>query len=148
MDMGTLMFAGALGLMLIGTAALVLSGHLMRMVFGLALLESGASLLLVLTGYRSGASAPIILDGVVPASMVDPVPQALVLTAIVIALGVQALALGLVLRVHRAYGTFEMREIRRRMERDICDQAGLELPSSNEVPEPYPGSPKPQQGEY
>lgn len=134
--MGTLMFGGALGLMLIGTAALVFSGHLMRMVFGLALLESGASLLLVLTGYRSGAAAPILVDGVVPAAMVDPVPQALVLTAIVIALGVQALALGLVLRVHRAYGSFEMREIRRRMERDICDAAGVEPPISREAPDP------------
>jgi hypothetical protein len=66
--------------------------------------------------------------------MVDPVPQALVLTAIVIGVGVQALAVGLLFRVHRAYGTLDLRELCRRMELDIAQAAGVPSPGSQQAP--------------
>jgi hypothetical protein len=63
------------------------------------------------------------------------VPQALVLTAIVIGVGILALALSLALRVQRAYGTLDIREVRQRLEQDIVDEAGIELPSSSDAPQ-------------
>lgn len=135
MDMGLILYTAAAGLILIGAGGIVLCTHLVRIIFAIALLEAGVNLLLVLAGYRAGATAPILVNGRLPASMVDPVPQALVLTAIVIGVGILALALTLALRVQRAYGTLEMGDIRRHLEQDICDSAGIKQPGSHDAPE-------------
>ncbi len=87
-----LLYVGAIGLIAIGIVGVVLSRHLLRMVLALSMAEAGANLLLVLTGYRWDAVAPIIERRGARGPMVDPVPQALVLTSIVIGVGVQALA--------------------------------------------------------
>lgn len=135
MDTGLILYTAAFGLILIGSAGIVLSTHLVRIIFGIALLEAGANLLLLLATFREGSSAPIIVDGRLPAAMADPVPQALVLTSIVIGVGILALALSLALRVQRAYGTLDMREIRQRLEQDIADTTGIDLPSSSDAPQ-------------
>lgn len=134
-DLGTILFTGAFGLVLIGIAGIVTSTHLVRIVLAIVLLETGANLLLMLSGYRAGAVAPIIVDGVVPASMVDPVPQALVLTAIVIGVAVQAFMMTLVLRLKRVYGTLDIRELRSCLERDLAAQAGITRPTSDDLPD-------------
>lgn len=136
MDTSLVLYIGAGGLILIGSAGIVLSTHLVRIIFGIALLEAGANLLLLLASFREGAAAPIIVTGRIPAVMADPVPQALVLTAIVIGVGILALALGLAIRVQRAYGSLEMREIRDRMAQDIADDAGIDRPVSSHAPLP------------
>jgi multicomponent Na+:H+ antiporter subunit C len=136
MDLTIIFYIAALGLMLIGIAGIVLSSHLVRIIFGIALLETGANLLLLLATYREGAAAPILVNGEFPLAMADPVPQALVLTAIVISVGILAVTLSLALRVHRAYGTLDIREIRQRMEQDIADAAGIDMPGSSEAPLP------------
>lgn len=128
------LYAGAVSLLVIGLAGLVLGDNLVRLVLALAVAEAGANLLLVLTGFRSGGVAPILLDGRAPGPMVDPIPQALVLTAIVIGVGVQALALAMVLRVRRAYGTVSMRDLRARLHADLDDAAGLPPETSREAP--------------
>ena len=84
MDTGPILYTAAFGLILIGSAGIVLSTHLVRIIFGIALLEAGANLLLLLATFREGTRAPIIVDGNITTTMADPVPQALVLTAIVI----------------------------------------------------------------
>ena len=156
MDVGGILFAGSIGLIVIGVSGIVMAHHVVRIILALGLLEAGANLLLVLVGFRWNAAAPIIVDGVVPDAMVDPVPQALVLTAIVIGVGVQALALTVALRLKRAYGTLDIRDLRQEMEKDIAREAGIELPTSADAPtrvEPlaptyqdrFPGA-KPKQG--
>ena len=139
-DMGLVLFTGAFGLVSIGVLGIVISTHLVRIVLSIVLLETGANLLLMLSGYRAGAVAPIIVDGVVPAAMVDPVPQALVLTAIVIGVAVQAFMMTLVLRLRRAYGTLDIRELRDCLERDLARDAGIALPTSADQPAPLPES--------
>jgi multisubunit Na+/H+ antiporter MnhC subunit len=129
-----ILYTGAIGLIAIGGAGLAMSNHLYRMLLSLVLAESGANLLLVLVGFRGEAIAPIIGFGTPGAPMVDPIPQVLVLTAIVIGVGVQALAVAVLVRVYQTYGTLEMSELRLRMERDICDAAGIAPPTSAEAP--------------
>jgi hypothetical protein len=58
----------------------------------------------------------------------------MVLTAIVIGVGIQALAVAVLLRIHRAYGTLDLRELRRRMELEVAAAAGLEPPGSQDAP--------------
>jgi len=134
LELTPILYFGAFGLIIIGLAGIVLCSHLIRIIFGIALLEAGANLLLLLASFREGAEAPIWVDGQFPAMMADPVPQALVLTAIVIGVGILALALSLALRLNRAYGTLDMAEIRQRMEQDIAEAAGIDMPTSEHAP--------------
>jgi len=142
---GLVFFVGAIGLSAIGIAGLVLSNHLFRMVLALAIAEAGANLLLILAGYRWEAVAPIVVDSAATRPMVDPVPQAMVLTAIVIGVGVQALALTLVIRIRQRYGTLDMQEARRLMQADLDRATGavpgrsLERPAG-ERPLPAPAA--------
>lgn len=131
---GLVFFIGAIGLCAIGIAGILLSRHLFRMVLALAIAEAGANLLLVLSGYRWDAVAPIVTGSLGGQAMVDPVPQAMVLTAIVIGVGVQALALTLVIRVKQLYGTLDMQEARQRMQDELDKDAGVAPPRSQERP--------------
>lgn len=97
--------AGAL-LILIGLWGLLTRSNLIKMILGFTIMDTGTHLLIVGLGYRDGAAAPII-DGSIPATsaFVDPVPSALVLTAIVIGLAVTALMLAYAVRLHASRGS-------------------------------------------
>lgn len=138
----TLFFAGAVGLVGIGVAGMLVSRHLFRVLLSLTIAEAGGNLLLVLAGFRWNSVAPI-LTGDLPAgvSMVDPVPQALVLTSIVIGVGLQAFAVALLIRIRRAYGTLDIRELVDRLEQDIHADAGVPPDHSLDAPrgkQPFP----------
>jgi multicomponent Na+:H+ antiporter subunit C len=131
-DPGMTLYCGAIGLIVIGLAGMVIVKNLFRMLLALALAEAGANMLLVLGGFRVDAIAPI-LNGSLQ-QMVDPVPQALVLTSIVIGVGIQALALSMVLQVYHKYGTLNIRELSRQLEADIISESGIKPFSSDEKP--------------
>ncbi len=117
-------YVGAISLILLGIFAMVTFRHLIRIIFGLMLLEAGVNLFLITIGYRGGAVAPILVNGELPtAAMVDPIPQALVLTAIVIGVGVQALALALVIKTYKAYGTLDTQILAQK----IAEETGTKL---------------------
>lgn len=87
---------------------LMLQRSLSRIIIGLGLVSHAANLLIVLGG---GLGAPPILsDGVDPSTVADPLPQAMVLTAIVITFGVTALLLALALRSWLLTGTDEVED--------------------------------------
>jgi multisubunit Na+/H+ antiporter MnhC subunit len=84
-------------LMLLGIWGLLSRRHLIKIILGFSLLDTGIHILLVAIGYRKDGTAPIFDADLAPseavARAVDPVPSALVLTAIVIGLAVTALML-------------------------------------------------------
>jgi len=101
----------------IGLYAVVAKKNIVKIVIGLVILEYGVNLLLILIGYRAGGEAPI-LERTGNASLfaqraVDPLPQALVLTSIVIGLGVLALMVAICVRLYERYGTFDITEMRK-----------------------------------
>ena len=104
-------------LILVGLYGVVSSGQTLRMVISLAVVSHGIHLLLLLIGYRDGGKPPIQDAGesaaAFAASSVDPIPQALVLTSIVIGLGILALMVALCVRLYERYGTFDVTEIRK-----------------------------------
>lgn len=135
-DLGLLLYGCGVGLAVIGAYGIATATHLVRIVLALALLEAGANLLLLLASFRFNAIAPIIVNASdSSAAMVDPVPQAMVLTAIVIGVGIQAFAMSLVLRLHKVYATLDVRVLLRKLERDIDQQAGVAPASSAQLPE-------------
>ena len=113
--LGTVFSVGALVLVLLGLMAVAAARNLIRVLLGLSLLEGGVHLFLVALGYRPNAVAPIWTPGSNAASMVDPIPQALILTAIVIGVSVLALGLALAIRVHEAWGTLDTRVLAERL---------------------------------
>ncbi len=84
-------------LILIGLYGVLTNRNLMRMIVSFTIAEAGVHIVIVALGYMAGRTAPII-DEAVPAAdaaarIIDPLPQALVLTAIVIGVGITALML-------------------------------------------------------
>lgn len=75
---------------------LLLQRQLTRIVIGLGLLAHGANLLIVMS--RGGRSNPTFIGGGDESAMLDPLPQAFVLTAIVIAFGTTSLLLAIAYR--------------------------------------------------
>jgi multisubunit Na+/H+ antiporter MnhC subunit len=100
-------------LFLIGLYAVLTKRNLIKKVIGFGIIEYAVNLLFVLFGYKTDAVAPIFSQGVLGEIFVDPIPQALVLTSIVIGLGTTALMVGLCMRIYEHYGTFDIDEIRR-----------------------------------
>ncbi len=147
----TILYVGAIGLLAIGALGLVVCNNLFRMLLALVLAEAGVNLLLILAGYRGDGTAPILGFGPVGAAMVDPIPQVLVLTAIVIGVGVQALAIAVLVRVFRAYGTLDIRELKARFEFELAAEQGFESPESSHEPaggrplSPAPPRPHPEE---
>ncbi len=129
-----ILFTTALGLVAIGLAGLALSRHLFRTVLALVIAEAGANLMLILAGYRWDAVAPILTHLGEQPPMVDPVPQAMVLTAIVIGVGVQALAVSILIRIRQLYGTLERSAVAERMSAEIAASAGTPRDISQEAP--------------
>ena len=106
-------YIGSIGLILIGLYVVLVKRNLIKVIIGLNFLDTGINLLLISVGYVRHGTAPIFSrPGLEPGSMVDPVPQALVLTAIVIGVAVLALALALAVRLYEHYGTLDLRKIR------------------------------------
>jgi multicomponent Na+:H+ antiporter subunit C len=81
------------GLLFAGGVFLLLSRGIVRIVVGFVLLGHGVNVLLLAAGGMDRRAAP--LDGSDPAESADPLPQAFVLTAIVITFGVTVYLLGL-----------------------------------------------------
>ncbi|HMA62920.1 MAG TPA: NADH-quinone oxidoreductase subunit K [bacterium] len=106
-------YIGAFGLIFIGLFIILSKKNLIKVIIGLSILETGVNIFLISLGYISEGTAPIFSKiGLKAKNMVDPVPQALVLTAIVIGLAVLALALSLAIRLFHHYGTLNLKKIR------------------------------------
>ncbi len=106
-------YLGAFGLIFIGLYIILVKRNFIKVIIGLSIMETGVNLFLISIGYIKGGTAPIFSQpGIKAVSMVDPVPQALVLTAIVIGVAVLALALSLAIRLYGHYGTLNLRIIR------------------------------------
>ena len=90
---------------------------MVKIIISLLIMEYGANLLLILIGYRMKGHPPILEKGMGLKSFimnsVDPLPQAMVLTSIVISLGVLALMVAICIRLYERYGTFDITEMRR-----------------------------------
>jgi len=100
-----------------GLYCLLIKRNLIKMVIGLEILTFGIHLFLISMGYREGGIAPIVTS-VNPASVVatmgvDALPQALVLTSIVIDVCVTAMLLSLAIYAYKYHKTLDMSEIRR-----------------------------------
>ncbi len=106
-------YLGSFLLIAIGLYAIIIKKNLIKILIGLNLVSSGVNLLIVSVGYVKNGTAPIFSKaGITPNMMVDPIPQALTLTAIVIDASELALAVAFVVLLYRHYGTLDIKKIR------------------------------------
>jgi multicomponent Na+:H+ antiporter subunit C len=115
--MGIAIYLMTFALLLIGLYAVVTKKNIIKIIVGVLILDYAVNMLLVLVGYRTDGEAPIAVAGekgvVMPANAVDPLPQAMVLTSIVIGLGITALMVAMAIRLYEKYHTFDMTNIRK-----------------------------------
>ncbi len=103
-------------LLLVGVFGVLSQRNVIKIIISISIMEYAVNLFLVLVGYRRAGIAPI-MTGRIPESLefadkaVDPLPQAMVLTSIVIGLGVMALMVTMALRLYHVYGTYDISEI-------------------------------------
>lgn len=129
----------AIGVLFAAGVTLLLERTLTRVLLGVILLGNGANLLIL---QSSGPGGPPIVGITEPEAMTDPLPQAMILTAIVITLGMTAFLLALAYRSWRLFGHDEVQddvEDRRIMdlaERDeVSDTADADAPDAPDAPE-------------
>ncbi len=111
-------FACVAALVVLGLYCCIFRRNIIKVIIGVSIIESGANLLLIAHGYRTGSVAPIYTSsplegaaGINPANYALPIPQALTLTSIVIGVAVAALMLSLAIHIYRKYGTLDVRKI-------------------------------------
>jgi len=107
-------YIGSFLVIILGLYIMITKKNLIKIVIGMSLMDSGTNLLLVSMGFRQGGTAPIFMSDLKPGSFfVDPVPQALTLTSIVIGACVSALALSLVIKIKAHYNSIDADKVRR-----------------------------------
>ncbi|KEZ78383.1 cation:proton antiporter subunit C [Salinisphaera hydrothermalis] len=98
-----------IALMMIGFYTVIAHDNLVKKLIGLNVFQTSVFILYISMGTIRGATAPILMDG--PAGdhavYAHPLPQVLILTAIVVGVSTTALGLALIVRIHEAYGSIE-----------------------------------------
>ena len=104
-------------LVIIGFWGVLQQKNIIKIIVSFTILNTGINLVMVALGYIKGHTAPIIDSSVdklpnnnVLNAIVDPVPQALVLTAIVIGFGVTALLLAYAMKLFKAKKSLEIND--------------------------------------
>jgi multicomponent Na+:H+ antiporter subunit C len=104
-------------LFLVGLYGVMVKRNLIKIVISLIIMESAVNVFIVMIGYRRDGIAPILSKTMEARTFVersvDPLPQALVLTAIVIGLGVTAMTIAIAMKLYEKYGTYDIKEIRK-----------------------------------
>ena len=105
---------GSIIIILIGLFGVLTRKNLIKIVISIGIMDTGVNLFLVSLGYIDSGIAPIINETYSTNSFnfVDPLPQALVLTAIVIGVAVLALALSIVIKIYENNKTLQINELR------------------------------------
>lgn len=108
-----IVLAIVVGLLYASGIYLMLRRSLIKLVIGLVLLGNGVNLLIFLLGGLVRGKPPIIpaADKYLGEIYADPVPQALILTAIVISFGLQSFAIVLIKRTYIVVDTDDLDKI-------------------------------------
>jgi multicomponent Na+:H+ antiporter subunit C len=104
-------------LMMIGFYAMIGKRNLVKKLLGMNIFQTAIILFYVSTGVKRGASIPIVdkyaalSHGIDASQVINPLPHVLMLTAIVVSVSVTGVALAILVRIYREYGTLEEDEI-------------------------------------
>ncbi|MFH0817906.1 MAG: cation:proton antiporter subunit C [Candidatus Micrarchaeota archaeon] len=108
--MSNLLFALCAIIIGVGILGVLLRRNILKMIIALSVIDYGVNMFIITRGYVDSCTAPI-LPAPAGQCMVDPIPQALTLTSIVIGASVTALALGLAIGLYRHKKTLEIKMV-------------------------------------
>lgn len=91
-----------------GLLGVLMKKNILKIIIALSVIDTGVNMFIITRGYVDNCTAPIMEVGKDVGCMVDPIPQALTLTSIVIGASVTALALSLAIGIYRHKGTLEL----------------------------------------
>ena len=100
-------------LLMVGFYAVIAKTNMVKKLLGLSIFQGAVFLLYITMDKVDGGTAPIIQAGAVDAIYSNPLPQVLILTAIVVGISTTALGLALIVRIYETYGTIEEDETQR-----------------------------------
>ena len=106
-------------LFLFGLYIMVTHKNLIKKLIGMYLLQTSVILFFITLGVKEGSTVPILFSSKGPiqaAAYANPLPQVLMLTAIVVGVATLGVSLALVIAIYRQYRTLEEDELFRRME--------------------------------
>ena len=95
----------------IGLWCVLRKRNLIKIIIGIGIMEYALNLFFVLIGYRREGRSPIFAADQAIKNMVDPLPQAMVMTLIVIGLAVMLLLVVVAVRIYEKHGTFDITKI-------------------------------------
>ena len=98
-------------LLMVGLYCILARTNIIKSLIGLTIFQSAVFLLYISMDKIDGGTAPIIQEGVENQIFANPLPQVLILTAIVVGVSTLALGLAIVVRINERYGTIEEHEI-------------------------------------
>lgn len=109
----SILYAAAIAVIAACGLFLILSRHVVRILFGVALLSAAVNLAILYSGRLVSTLPPVIPGGetVLAVDAANPLPQALILTAIVIGFALVAFVAALALRIQRSFGTLDGRNL-------------------------------------
>jgi len=96
----------------VGIYGILKNRNIIKIIVGITIAEFAINLFFILVAYRRDGRSPLFSPDETISPMVDPLPQALVLTSIVIGLATTALLVALAMRLHGKYGTYDIARIK------------------------------------
>ena len=105
-------------LFLIGLYGMLAGTHLVRKLMAMNVMQVAVITFFIALSAKRGATAPIALEhgsSLIAEAYINPLPHALMLTAIVVSVSTTGVALALLIRIHERYGTLEESELLDRM---------------------------------
>jgi multicomponent Na+:H+ antiporter subunit C len=114
---GTLNYWLAAILLLIGLQGMLMRRNLIKKLMAMNVMQVAVIMFFISLAMKDGGTAPIELPGVTDVdAYINPLPHALMLTAIVVGVSTTGVALALLIRIYRYYGTLEEPELLERMQ--------------------------------
>jgi multicomponent Na+:H+ antiporter subunit C len=98
-------------LLMTGLYVVIAKSNLIKKLIGMAMFQSAVFLLYISMNKVDGGTAPILRPDVAGEIYSNPLPQVLILTAIVVGIATLALGLAIVVRIDESYGTIEEDEV-------------------------------------
>lgn len=110
----TTLFAFVIGALYAAALYMMLRRSVVKLVIGLMILSNSTNLLIFTGGGLVRGAPPLIPEGLYApvGAIADPLPQALILTAIVISFGVLAFAVVLIKRAYKVIGADDMNQMK------------------------------------
>ncbi len=119
MFLGRYVYAFIVGLLVIGLYGMLGKRNLVKKVIGMTIFQTAIFLFFIEGSTKLGATVPVIDPqvGTEPALYVNPLPHVLILTAIVVSVAIVGVALALLIRIYRTYGSLDEKDILKGMDK-------------------------------